>query len=782
MSLKKKFSFSSLKKQIPSIAIGLACLGATEFILMRHYRGEGGMINRIITQTELKLLDMRFLARGKQKPSDRIGVLAIDEKSVQTFGRWPFPLKIYERVFDNLKKYGANWVGFDVVWDKRERPLLEDALPQLKDMRNAVQTKTNAKRLKASLSAIELLQKASPGETSFVRGMNHYNKIVMGYFYAESKEDAKTLGKEAFSSLKPMLDSEIQTVIYPDGVDLSHFKDLKVEAVVGNNAFLAKGTKHFAFFNNQPDPDAIVRSTTLVRNINGHLMPSLSLKTAAMALNREIVVFMDSVGVQDVSLVNPDNDADIIKIPVDPLGSGRALINHLGPDQTIPHFSMADIYNDTLSPEQKASLKGKTLLMGPTAIGINDQRANPFDEKINGVENHAAFVDNIFTNKFIKRPFQIYNQELAMIAIIGLCLLPFLVFGNALTSGVAVLAFLFGFYFVDQKFWFGKGTWVYMGMPYFEILFSFVAVTIYKYVVEEREKRKVKGAFQHYLSPDVMHQVLEDPSKLKLGGEKKEVTIFFSDVRGFTSISENLSPEKLCELMNDYLGPMTTVILKSGGVLDKYIGDAIMAFWGAPLPRPDHADVAVQSLLEMMHELQRMKVDFPKKGFPVVDIGCGLNTGTVSVGNMGSAERFAYTVMGDAVNLAARLESITKEYGVKLLISENTLKKVTPNKFLVRDLDRIVVKGKNEPVTIYEVLGDYINPNIKVVQDLKFEYESALQGYREQDWAKARKHAHNCLTLRFEDGPTKILLKRIDEMEKMPKQDKWDGVWVFKHK
>jgi adenylate cyclase len=282
-----------------------------------------------------------------------------------------------------------------------------------------------------------------------------------------------------------------------------------------------------------------------------------------------------------------------------------------------------------------------------------------------------------------------------------------------------------------------------------------------------------------YLSSDVIDEIMDDPESLTLGGEKKELTVFFSDVRSFTTISESLTPEKLAEFMNYYFTPMTSIILRSKGCLDKYIGDAIMAFWGAPLPMDDQADVAAQACIEMLYELDKMRVDLPKMGFPSVDIGIGLNTGQMGVGNFGSPERFTYTVMGDAVNLGARLEGQTKSYGVKILISEFTKEKLTGDKFFTRDCDDIRVKGKMEPVKIFELMRpDYLQ-NEQAIRDLIGEFEAGRIAYAAQDWAKAKAHFQKCHMIRPDDMPAEVFIKRIEDREQnAPFIEEWDGVYV----
>jgi adenylate cyclase len=575
----------------------------------------------------------------------------------------------------------------------------------------------------------------------------------------------------------------INAAILPDGFELNKYPDLAIGALVGNTDFIAASSPNFGFFNNEPESDAVMRWVTMLRSAQNNLLPSMSLKMASKITGRDIVGVFDRIGVEEIMLVNPDNDKDVIKIPVDPTGRGKVMLNHLGPSATLKQISLAEAYDGVFSDADAKAIKGMSFVMGPTAMAINDIRANPFDSTFNGVEHHATMIDNIVSKRFFRRPVDIYRQEMLVLAVLGLVFSIVLSFTSALASAVSLVLVSIGYFYLDRYLWFSNGIWVYMGMPYIQITGLFVTVTLYKYFTEEREKKKVKGAFQHYLSPDVMNQVLDNPDKLKLGGERRECTVFFSDVRGFTTISEALSPEKLVELMNEYLSPMTDVILKSGGVLDKYIGDAIMAFWGAPIESPDQADIAAKAVLGMLEKLEELRRAFPTKGFPVIDIGCGLNTGMVSVGNMGSAERFAYTVMGDAVNLAARLESITKQYGVRCVLSQNSYGRLkNPSDYLIRDLDDIVVKGKREAVKIYELMAPHAMPNMNALKNLIGEFQLAREFYRKQDWSNAKKHLSACIQLRPDDVPTKIYFDRVQEMEKTPFIENWDGVHVFKHK
>ncbi|MEA3430605.1 MAG: adenylate/guanylate cyclase domain-containing protein [Nanoarchaeota archaeon] len=310
----------------------------------------------------------------------------------------------------------------------------------------------------------------------------------------------------------------------------------------------------------------------------------------------------------------------------------------------------------------------------------------------------------------------------------------------------------------------------------YRFLFTFIPLVIYflysyldtKRRKEQKEKEKIKSAFKQYVMPAIIDEMLKDPAKLKLGGEKKNLTILFSDIRGFTTISEKLGPEKLVELLNEYLTAMTDIVLENRGVVDKFIGDAIMAFWNAPLDDPKHTRQAVQSAIDMIKALKKCNKDWSARGFPEVKIGIGLNSGDVIVGNMGSEQRFDYTCLGDHVNLSARLESSNKFYGTEIIISDNIYEQVKGH-FIVRELDKVIVKGKTVPIIIHEVLLDYEHVE---------KWKNALSMYR-------KKRFSNALAV-FEslpkDGPTKMYVGRCTEFMKNPPGDDWNGVHVMKSK
>jgi len=773
--MKKNFSLW-LRKNTVLLFFPLFIVLISFWLLWRHYQRSPDEVD-FVHMIETKLLDWRFSLRGDRQPQKKVGILAIDEKSIQKFGRWPFPRRIYKRVLQNLKSLDVSWIGLDSVYSESEEILFSDILGEIKTNTSKI------KYLNKLIATSNSSQLISPGDKNFAEAIREFEHLVMGYFYVNTPSAAKELKGNPFKDLSLLEDSQIDGIILPEGKNLSDYKELNVYGLVANTQNLSLAARHFAFFNNQPDYDAIVRWITLVRVFKGRLMPSLSLKLAAAALDKEIMVVFDRFGVEEIMLIDEEDDNDVIQIPVDPQGLGRVLIDHLGSSGTLPHFSLADAYDNQWTDKQKRFLKKSILVLGPTAIGIGDIRPNPFDSKLNGVENHATFLENILSNRFMKRPHNIYLLEMKIVLIIGILLTFLFLFSSALYSFLFVLIFSIIYFYFDKYYLFNKGIWAYIGIPYLEVFSIYISMSFYQYMTEEKERKKVKGAFSLYLSSDIIKQVLNDPEALKLGGEKRDLTVLFSDVRGFTTISEALSPEKLSDLMNAYFTPMTKIIMNSGGVLDKYIGDAIMAFWGAPLMVPNQADCAAIASMKMLYALDYLQKNFKKKNLPRIDIGIGLNSGFMAVGNMGSNERFCYTVMGDSVNLGARLEGLTKEYGVKIILSEFTQQKLTHPELLTRDLDDIRVKGKYKPVKIFELLRPDVVRNRQSLHDLIGEFERGREEYLARNWQNSEKYFIKCIKIKPKDGPSVMYLRRLkDYQASPPAKEKWDGIYTFTHK
>jgi adenylate cyclase len=325
-----------------------------------------------------------------------------------------------------------------------------------------------------------------------------------------------------------------------------------------------------------------------------------------------------------------------------------------------------------------------------------------------------------------------------------------------------------------------KGQWLSFVIPAATLAANYAGITSVRMVREESEKRKLRKTFSQYLSPGVIELIEKDPEKyIRTGGEMKELTILFSDIRGFTTISEKLTPDELVQLLNEYFGQMTEIVFATNGTLDKYIGDAIMAFWGSPYPQEDHAFRSCSCALQMVSGLAKLNEKLKSSGRPPIGIGIGLNTGQVNVGNMGSTRRLSWTVMGDNVNLASRLEGITKQYHVQLIISEATYRHVS-SQFVCRELDKIRVKGKTQPVNIYELMD--VAENSSAYESLLTGFDRAMQQYRKQNWTEAASRFADVLANFPDDGPAQVFLERAMEFSEHAPVGEWDGVYVMKTK
>lgn len=457
-----------------------------------------------------------------------------------------------------------------------------------------------------------------------------------------------------------------------------------------------------------------------------------------------------------------------------PSKTSRFLANFVGKPMSYEYVSMSDIINEKVDPSK---FKNKLVLVGATANDLHDNYFVPSSEgqPMPGVEFHANTIQTLINQRFLFEQ----SPEMTMLMIAMICILTAIIitrFNVVGASVAAVGAIILYFFIAIRAFDYG----LIMNLVYgpLSIGATYVSTIMYFYTAERKEKKKVYGTLSKYVSKAVVEELMKNPDKLKLGGEKKEITVFFSDVRGFTTISEKLTPEQLVKLLNEYLTAMTDIILKHEGVVDKYIGDAIMAFWGAPLDQPNSADLAAKTCLDMLKDLDPLREKWKAEGFPDIDIGIGLNTGNAVIGNMGSKDRFDYTAMGDTINLGARLEGITKQYGVRTCISQFTNKKLS--NFTTRELDMIIVKGKKEPVKIYELICSKDELDEKTV-DLVHHFEIGLDLYRQQKWNDAIKAFQQVLEIK-KDKAAQLFIDRCKTFKKNPPSKDWNGVWEFKTK
>ena len=405
-------------------------------------------------------------------------------------------------------------------------------------------------------------------------------------------------------------------------------------------------------------------------------------------------------------------------------------------------------------------------------------RATPFGAiDFPGVEIHANLIDNILNQKFLMRGGPQVLTDLAFIFLFGIPLGMWLALVQPRWMAFGLLLLIpFG----GIVYWaFLHGWWLNFIVPsLFTLVPNVGLVALYRVLIEEQEKRKVRGAFQQYVSPEVIRRVLSDPELVQ--PRKSEITVLFSDVRGFTTISERLDAQELARLLNGYLTEMTRIIFRHQGTLDKYIGDAVMAIWGAPFTEPKHGERCCEAALSMLSRLSELQQGWLSEGLPAMEIGIGINTGIASVGNMGSSLRYGYTAMGDTVNLASRLEGLNKEYGTSILISESTRADVTNDQIIIREIDFIRVKGKNQPVTIFEILSRQAAANDgKALVEM---FGQGREAYKTRNWHAAKTAFEEVLRRWPDDGPSRVFRGRCDEyLAEEPDAD-WDGVHVMKYK
>ncbi|MBX9766089.1 MAG: CHASE2 domain-containing protein, partial [Bdellovibrionales bacterium] len=559
---------------------------------------------------------------------------------------------------------------------------------------------------------------------------------------------------------------------------------------------------HSGYFSADLSSDGVIRKSRLISRFSNKYVASLPLKMYMLHKNAHTRVYLEPEELfperkraESLAFLDSESGDELPdKIRVD--GSSAIYINYAGARNTIPYLSVAALLSsednvtvlkrnkqmdraEEVAIKKSEFLKGKFMLLGATATGIYDLRVTPFDENFPGPETHANVLSNLLNNDYFRtdkrEPF-FMPITVFMAGTVGTLAITNT---TAILGLILSLTLMFGLYFVDQQFLFRQGILTTSVLPLMTLFGLYVILTFYKYLTEERKKKELKGTFEKYVSPQIVAEILKDPSNLLLGGRKQHMTVLFSDLRGFTTISEKLEPTVLSDVLNRYLTPMTRLVFKNRGTLDKYMGDAIMAFFGAPIAYAEHAKTGCDTALDMMEELARMQIQFKKEGLPEIDIGIGVNTGDMSVGNMGSDIVRSYTVMGDAVNLGSRLEAINKTYGTHIIISEFTQKEVK-DLFITREVDWVKVKGKLLPVKIFELRGRG-KPEGKE-KELLEAFGRGTELYHERKFDEALASFQKCAQLDPHDYPTKIYLKRCEDYLKVPPAAEWDGVFEMKEK
>ena len=709
-----------------------------------------------LEQLENIAYDTRLKLTLPNTVDERVVIVAIDEPSLNEVGQWPWPRDKLAAMVDRLtEQYDVRALGFDVVFAERDESAGADVLRDLAEG----PLKDNEAFLQAYREARPRLDR----DRRFAQALEQRN-VVLGFFFRnqiEAESDG-TIGQ-----LPAPLASADSTAI-------KSLPLVRPEGYGANLAMLQDAAASGGFFDNPlVSDDGVFRRVPLVQAFDGNLYGMLALETVRAALDwPDVELEIESEGgtyhaVEEIRVGKRN-------IPVDERGA--IFVPYRGPQNSFPYVSAKDILDGSADP---AVLEDRIVLVGATAAGLLDLRSTPVQNVYPGVEVHANVISGILDGRIMKKPAYLVGYEFILLLLIGILLtgvLPLL--SPVSVSGVT--AGLLGVVVASNLFaWKAADLILPLAAPLVLIVLLFVFHVAWGFFVETRGKRQLAKLFGQYIPPELVEEMDKAPEEVSLAGESREMTVLFSDVRGFTSISENLDPEELTHLMNAFLTPMTRVIHQHRGTIDKYMGDAIMAFWGAPLSDPDHARHAVFAAREMQQAMKALGPEFERQGWPPLEVGIGLNTGIMNVGNMGSEFRMAYTALGDAVNLGSRLEGLTRTYGVDLIVSETTRDAVP--EFEYRELDVVRVKGKDRPVAIFEPIAPVDEIDRETRKVLK-RYHAALERYRHRDWDTAERELFSLAREYPDDTVYAMYLDRIMHFRNHPPPDDWDGVFTHQTK
>jgi adenylate cyclase len=693
---------------------------------------------------------MRLRMTMPRGVDERIVILDIDEKSLGEIGRWPWSRKLMAELVEKLfDRYGVALLGFDVVWAEPDPSSGIDVLDTLArtELTASPEFKSAYARLRPSLDFDARFAASLKGRP-----------VVLGYYFNSEDRAVRV--------------NALPEPVLPKGTFAEHnVFFFQWQGYTGNLPIYLEHAAGAGHINPIPDADGVLRRVPLLLEYEGEYYEAF-----ALAMLRRFLA-LSTGETPRVQPGFPPDDPNLewlnvgpLQIPVDE--SAAALIPYRGAKNSFRYLPLADIAKDRIGPD---ALRGKMVLIGATAPGLQDLRATPIDRVYPGVEVHASLIAGMIDNELKQKPLYVVGAEVVLLLVGGIAfaiLIPILSAPWATLAAAAGLALISGF---NVALWQHGGLVLPLAASVMLIATIYTMNMAYGYFVESRSKRLLAGRFGEYVPPELVERMARDPGKYNMEPKSAELTILFSDVRGFTGISESLEPDELREYINEYLTGMSMIIRsRYRGTLDKYIGDAIMAFWGAPVADAGHARNGVLAALEMQKQCAPLNERLVARGWPALEIGVGVNSGTVRVGDMGSRIRRAYTAMGDAVNVASRLEGRTKIYGVGILVGEATRSRVKDVVF--REIDRVKVKGKDEAITIYEPLGLEGEG-----EELQL-WEQALRAYRARQWDEAAMKLADLQRMAPGSALYATYVTRVEKMRREPPPADWHGVTVFDEK
>ncbi|MEP1209797.1 MAG: adenylate/guanylate cyclase domain-containing protein [Rhizobiaceae bacterium] len=710
-----------------------------------------------VARMRLLIFDIyQRLAPREYSPDLPVRIVEIDDTSINAIGQWPWPRNVFVQMIENLHAKGAAVVAFDLVLPEPERNLAQETIARLPDSPAA---RTVLEQLKALPTNDQLLADAVSKQMTVLG--------VMGVSHA--------------TATKPEPDAAFVYAGDDPKLFLPTYEGILASIPVLQSAAVGSGSLNWV-----PDFDQIVRRIPLVITMGTSLFPSLSVEVLRVVQQASTVVIRSSNSAHDEAFGEQTGVSRIlvgeIEVPTD--ASGQIWLRYTPHDKR--RFISAKRVIDNAIEEDDVA--GRVILIGATASGLLDLRATPLDAAIPGVEIHAQAIEQMLLGIELRRVDYSTGIELVVI-ILGGILLAWLSYATgaalgAIAGAITTFAVVSGAFVAFLKY----GFLIDPSFPVVVLTAVYIVSTVIVYFLTERERNQVRSAFGHYMAPALIEQLVREPERLSLGGEDRELTMLFSDVRNFTSISEAFKsdPPGLTKLMNRILSPLSNAIIQRNGVIDKYIGDAIMAFWNAPIDDPDHPKNACRAALEMLQSLEELNQNLQSadtgETIGPIRVGIGVNTGRAVVGNMGSDMRFDYSVLGDSVNLASRLEGQSKLYGLPIILGEATAKTVM-DELATLEVDRLRVKGKEQAETIFALVGDENLLADENFQELQRLNDSMLSSYRSQDWETATAALEAIKDLPISatiDLDTYLFLyeTRILEYQANPPGQDWDGVYL----
>jgi len=677
-----------------------------------------------------KLRDKIFLMRGEINTTKNITIIDIDEKSLLTFGQWPWGRDIISQILTNLTNANALIIGLDMFFAEKD---------------------TKSPYYLANKYNLKINNKEEFDYDRLFAYTLTQTPTILGYFF-----DFKTKNHKGILPNTPaiFIQKNLQTPYL-----------LKAKGYIGNIPILQNNGYSGGFVNMIPDIDGVVRNVPLLIEYEDTIYPSLSFEMYRIAMGyNKVLINYSEAGIDNVQLKD-----EIIKTD----RFGRVFINYRGDRNSFPYISAVDIYNGNFD---KNLIKDKFILIGTTASGLFDLRVTPFNSVFPGVEVHANLIDNLIKGDFLYKPNFCELIDMGVIILIAIISGIIFYYIGAVTGILFVIVFLISYLSFIYYMLFQKGYILDIFLPIVELILLSILLNTINFFLEEKKTANLKDAFSKKVSNSVMEELLKEEAHHKiLEPKEKIISVFFSDIRSFTTLSEKLgNPKKVIQLLNFYMTPMVNNINSHKGTVDKFIGDAIMAYWNAPIDIINHADKAVSSAIEQIKILNKLNPKIKQKFGIEINIGIGINSGITTIGEMGSEGRADYTVIGDNVNLASRLEGLNKPYKTNILISEYT-KELLKDEYIIKEIDLVKVKGKNKAVKIFQVI-DFGLPNIKLQQEFET-YNKALQLYRDSNFKEAKK----VFELLYNNTKVFVYSLYKDRCEYFIKNPpaNFDGVWTF---